>query len=246
MKNVLLLIVTIGLIPFLIFSENWMIRCVVLLTILLVWQQVILSLFIRPKNKQIQDSDVSIDTLMNQNIKLVEHMRHEWLNHFQVVTGYIQLQKFDKITNYLQQVKEQSLRDSLLSRLGIPSLIHYLLHLRTVESVIKIDWVIGKNLNTDQLVIKQSDFSNLLQELINKAVIHAENGNQPFQALLYFEASTTYLRVGIEFADHFSEDVYETRELKQIALQYHPAIEFTRMNESSQLVIQCNIPYQRN
>ncbi|CAG7655300.1 Spo0B domain-containing protein [Paenibacillus allorhizosphaerae] len=60
-------------------------------------------------------------------LRLFNHYRHDWMNDIQMVMGYIQLKKVDKLSDLMEKIKEKVRVESCVSKLGIPSLIVYLL-----------------------------------------------------------------------------------------------------------------------
>lgn len=60
-------------------------------------------------------------------LRLFNHYRHDWMNDLQMVMGYIQLKKVDKLSDLMEKIKEKVRVESCVSKLGIPSLIVYLL-----------------------------------------------------------------------------------------------------------------------
>ncbi len=247
-RNILITLLTLCLIPIVIFSDSWLIRLVALLVLLVliyVGHTFILSQFMDSTTQHRKSSSEYLDDLKNQNIKLVDHMRHEFLNHFQVVTGYIQLQKLEKVTGYLQQVKVQSYHDSSLSRLGIPSLIHYLLHLRTQESLMNIDWEISKDLHTEALIIDQETFSEFVQVLIGEWLRHAATILQSSQLIVKFEATDLGLQFKCMFSGQYDESTLEY--MVNHCAYFHridSTIQVIATEDDLQLVLDVIIPYR--
>ncbi len=57
--------------------------------------------------------------------QLLQHyrvQRHDFLNHFQVAMGYIQLNKGQKALEYLQRAAEQAVKQAPISRVSTPEL----------------------------------------------------------------------------------------------------------------------------
>lgn len=63
-------------------------------------------------------------------IQVVNHHRHDWMNDLQVLLGYIQLNKQDKLRGYLDKLLDKLYRESLVSKLGNERLIAYLITFR--------------------------------------------------------------------------------------------------------------------
>ncbi len=245
MKKNILITLTLCLIPIVIFADNGIIRFIVLLVFLYIWHILLLSICKDSPKQSDKSFGESIDELKNQNIKLVEHMRHELLNHFQVVMGYIQLQKIEKVTEYLNNVKMQSYHDSSLSRLGIPSLIHYLLHVRIQESLINIDWEIGKDIRTEALIVDQETFSQFIQVFIHEWLQHAATISHSSQLMIKFEATEVGLQIKCMFSGQYDESTLEDiLSPCRSFYQLDPTIQVKTSEADSQIVIDSMIPYR--
>lgn len=82
-------------------------------------------------------------TLQQAAIRTLNHHRHDWMNDLQVLYGYIQLGKPDKTVQTVERIKERIALDSLIAKLGIPSLVFYIQSFRThstsMELLVQMD-----------------------------------------------------------------------------------------------------------
>lgn len=58
---------------------------------------------------------------------LMKNMRHDWMNHIQVIMGYQLLKQHDKVDRYLQKLTKKSLAERAISELHYPPLATALL-----------------------------------------------------------------------------------------------------------------------
>lgn len=83
------------------------------------------------------------------------HHRHDWMNDLQILYGYIQLGKYDKLKDCVERIKERMAADSKISRLGIPSLVFYLHSFREMNGSIQLevqiqdDLTLGESLSSE-------------------------------------------------------------------------------------------------
>lgn len=237
------LLISIGVFT-LIVSNDWKIRLVVVV--------LTTALLIYMFSYQLKKSQVHTDELLStyrnqlqrQNIKLAEYMRHEWLNHFQVIMGYIQLHKFDKIFDFLQQIKEQSHRDSALSRLEAPSLIHYFLHYRTQDSLMKLDWDIDKYLNVPNLIMNQNLFSTCIIQCIDLWINDVKPLSDISTLHVKFETNSQNLHITFQYTGTFDENTVQTPNLKKVIHTINPFVDLKRHIEDSILIVELKIPYR--
>ncbi len=63
-------------------------------------------------------------------IRVVNHHRHDWMNDLQVLLGYIQLNKPDRLRAYIDELQDKLYRESLVAKLGDQTLIAFLFTFR--------------------------------------------------------------------------------------------------------------------
>lgn len=85
----------------------------------------------------------------------LSHHRHDWMNDLQILYGYIQLRKYDKLAACVERIKERMLIESKISRLGIPSLTFYLQSFRERNSHVQLTVLIEGDLQLDVLCSEQ-------------------------------------------------------------------------------------------
>lgn len=64
-------------------------------------------------------------------IDTLSHARHDWLNDLQLILGYVQLRKYDKIADCVDMLKRRMAEESRAAKLGSPGIIEALLTHRT-------------------------------------------------------------------------------------------------------------------
>lgn len=67
-------------------------------------------------------------------LRLFNHYRHDWMNDIQILMGYVQLKKYDKLSALMEKIKTKVQQESYVSKLGIP---HLILHLLTFQAEVK-------------------------------------------------------------------------------------------------------------
>ncbi|TLS53540.1 hypothetical protein FE782_04515 [Paenibacillus antri] len=63
-------------------------------------------------------------------IDAFSHARHDWLNDLQMIVGYMQLRKYDKLAACVDMLKQRMTEESRTSKLGSPGLVEALLTVR--------------------------------------------------------------------------------------------------------------------
>ncbi len=62
-------------------------------------------------------------------VEMLRHYRHDWLNDMQLILGYAQMGKLDKIQSKITEVMERSNQERGLDRLNIPKTMVWLYQL---------------------------------------------------------------------------------------------------------------------
>lgn len=93
------------------------------------------------------------------------HHRHDWMNDLQILYGYIQLGKIDKLASCVDRIKERMAVESKISRLGIPSLVFYLQSFREVNSSVQLAVDIEDDLELGKLLTAE-DAEELTEAII--------------------------------------------------------------------------------
>lgn len=74
-------------------------------------------------------------------IAILNRHRHDWMNDLQVLFGYMQMNKQDKIKEYIHRLSDKLTRESLVAKLADPELVAYLLRFRAVCDRLQLDVV---------------------------------------------------------------------------------------------------------
>lgn len=99
----------------------------VTVVILGVWGAVAVIVGVEITRRNVEKEQAALKRALEETANTVfNHYRHDWMNDLQVLYGYIRMGKYDKCEEYVERLKERSIQESKLSRLGIPALIFYL------------------------------------------------------------------------------------------------------------------------
>ncbi|MNJ46331.1 Sporulation initiation phosphotransferase B [compost metagenome] len=93
------------------------------------------------------------------------HHRHDWMNDLQILYGYIQLGKVDKLVSCVDRIKERMAVESKISRLGIPALVFYLQSFREVNGSVQLVVNIDDDLELGKL-LSAEDAEQLTEAII--------------------------------------------------------------------------------
>jgi stage 0 sporulation protein B (sporulation initiation phosphotransferase) len=111
---------------------------------------------------------VLLESVQRTATSTLSHHRHDWMNDLQILYGYIQLGKIDKLASCVERIKGRMAVDSKISGLGIPSLVFYLQSFREMNGSVELVVDIEDNLNLGNLL--SSDDAEKLTEAIIETV----------------------------------------------------------------------------
>lgn len=111
---------------------------------------------------------VLLESVQRMATSTLSHHRHDWMNDLQILYGYIQLGKIDKLASCVERIKERMAVESKISGLGIPSLVFYLQSFREMNGSVQLVVDIEENLNLGKLL--SSDDAEELTEAIVETV----------------------------------------------------------------------------
>lgn len=64
---------------------------------------------------------------MHHLLEVLRVQRHDFMNHLQVISGLLQLKKYDRAAEYIKEVAEKTAQDGMLGRLNCPEIISVIL-----------------------------------------------------------------------------------------------------------------------
>lgn len=135
-------------------------------------------------------------------IRTLNHHRHDWMNDLQIISGYIQLKKHDKLVNSVERIRDHMFAESKIAKLGIPSLVMFFQSFRTVCNDIQLDINIVDELNLAELplAIPLETLSAQVQDMVWMYVEHAEQGlGEPQVLYIAFENNDHELNVRFHY-----------------------------------------------
>lgn len=150
----------------------------------------------------------------------IQGERHDLLNHLQVISGLLQLNKVDRAVDYLKQVSNEVVKYSLTSKVAIPELGAALLIVINEAAMLQIELVLSINSDLAKCAVPGSVVSNALEICLNSA----------FETVSVQESGERR-RLEVEFAE--SEQEYTCRllfpeplpvDLKRFEAALEPAV----------------------
>lgn len=115
----------------------------------------------------------SIELLVEEEqqkfLTCLSHQRHDWLNHFQVLLGYLKLQRYDFCEEYIKKVTDHTNNESRIASLGIRPLTAYLLTYNALYRDVRLEVEVPE-------IVSLTPFSKEVQERVYKLIVGIVEG----------------------------------------------------------------------
>ncbi|MFK2824517.1 Spo0B C-terminal domain-containing protein [Bacillus sp. B190/17] len=143
-------------------------------------------------------------------IRALQHVRHDWMNHIQLIKGYIALGKTEEAERTIEQIVMQAKQEAHLCSLPLPELVKLLVTFNWDQHSFQLEYeVLDKNIRTEtndeQLVSLMISLFDLMERWIEK---YADN-----QLYLSIEGTNDGLRFFFEFSGIITNTEAFIREL---------------------------------
>jgi len=119
-------------------------------------------------------------TCDQQIVELMKIYRHDWLNHLQVILGYVSLKKTDQITAYVNKINQEAKQRSIISNLKNVDIAAFLYMLPIRYPCLKVELEVDEHIRLTQQEIEGNSFIHTLKsfiELFNSSINDNEVGS---------------------------------------------------------------------
>lgn len=151
-----------------------------------------------------------IDKKTESFLHTVSLHRHDLMNEIQLLSGYVQLQKYDRLRDFVEQMKNKAAQESVLFRLGAPQLVLYLYQLQADNRQLKVELEIEEDLKLDQCVTDADTLGAGIMELIQLFEAYGVSKEEVNSLVLEMFKEEGELHIYITF-----EGEYEVRSLRE-------------------------------
>ncbi|WP_058302202.1 Spo0B domain-containing protein [Gorillibacterium timonense] len=84
-------------------------------------------------------------------LRILSIYRHDWMNHIQVLMGYIQLGKYERLADYVDKINGQVFQESYLVKMGVPELAVYYYNFRADKRSLELEFEIEQEISLSRL-----------------------------------------------------------------------------------------------
>ncbi|SEC72653.1 Spo0B domain-containing protein [Paenibacillus sp. GP183] len=142
-----------------------------------------------------------------QLLQIVNRIRHDIMNDIQVLFGYIQLKKFDNLSSQMENIRASFHRESLISRLGIPSLVAYLYAFRVHVNKMQLEVGLEQELSLQDLPIRDELIYILVHDTIELFLAYSDAGQEEAGVLsLEFDEGNDHLLLDFVYQGSYDQE----------------------------------------
>jgi sensor histidine kinase regulating citrate/malate metabolism len=135
------------------------------------------------------------------------HLRHEWMNDLQIILGYIHLKKYDKVSGFVELLKQKLMEESRFAKIGHPRLVGALLTFRTQIMPVQFRLTVEDEWNRNVVAGdgESLDFAvRIMLSAFENAMTRRESGSYPqLHCRIRQELNTIMIRI---FYDGFLQE----------------------------------------
>ncbi|WP_245203540.1 Spo0B domain-containing protein [Ammoniphilus resinae] len=138
----------------------------------------------------------------------MSHQRHDWLNHLQVLLGYLKLQRYDFCEEYIKKVTDIANKESQISHLGYQPLVMYLLTFNALHKELTLEVELPGALSLTEFPVEdQERIYTLITGIIEIYRSYAlDNQGDPNVFVLHIQMLEESLYISSEYEGNLDEE----------------------------------------
>jgi hypothetical protein len=181
----------------------------------------------------------------NELLQTVGHLRHDWMNDIQVLSGYIQLKKYDYLLPYVEKIRAKMQNESSLAKLGVPSLIAYILTFRTECKEFELEVELPADIALNQLPIDVRTVESVVRQVTSGFRRHAQDYlDEPNVLGIEMAEEEEGLLLDFVYRGQYDEEALRT-ELDNELPAAHPGIDIEACElERGHAALAVRLPYE--
>ncbi|WP_233531668.1 Spo0B domain-containing protein [Paenibacillus alkalitolerans] len=124
---------------------------------------------------------VSFPNMLDEHRKLwintMNHARHDWLNDLQLIMGYAQMKKYDKLAACVDMLKQRLTEESRAAKLGDPGLIELLYTYRARPLPYRFELELDEPIDVTECLSPGNDVAASIRIALGAFELAVMNGN---------------------------------------------------------------------
>ncbi|MGD8188832.1 Spo0B domain-containing protein [Brevibacillus ginsengisoli] len=188
-------------------------------------------------NLFVEEADMLL-TILNQQ-------RHDWLNHFQVLLGYLKLGRPEEGETYLTRVTELARQESLLTRINCPPLSSFFLTFHALHNDLCLEVELYNDIDLSKVQKDQLSLFQFIYQLIMLVKNSFPKGSMETNSLLVtLESLPEAIQIQLELSAGLPASAQlELEKLLESELAQGVTIQ-TRNQREEEWCLELNLPYR--
>lgn len=176
-------------------------------------------------------------------LKVYNQRRHDWLNHFQVLLGYLKLGRPEQGVAYLERVTEMTCQESTISHINCSRLSVFFLTFNALHNDLLLEVEVDNQVDLSLLEINHDDLFRLVTSIVFTAKEHLCKDKYEIKSMLISLAAdeqTIQFRFDLAAALHESGIQQVEKLIEESKLCTATVSEWSHTSE--ELILQLNFP----
>jgi hypothetical protein len=158
-------------------------------------------------------------------LRTVDRVRHDWMNELQVLYGYLQLKKYDKMPCVVERIKMKAQQQSYLSKLGIPSLTTFLLGYMYGSKAMELEVELEEELHLPGLAVDACRVAGFIRQVIRSFDQYADrDALEPNRLNLALEPGDEELSLDFAYTGRLTDYPALQQEIGRLFAEFQPDV----------------------
>lgn len=177
-------------------------------------------------------------------LEFAKHQRHDLLNHFQVILGFLQMGRQELCIEYIRKMTKKNNQESRIASLGYPPLEAYLLTFNALHTDFFLEVDIPHPIDLNQYRMDKENLLRIISRLVEIYRSHmVKNQGKVNSCYLTLQIIEEYLNMIIEFEGEIEASAcYQELQSFSAQMQNEGSFFVEGLHNSTESVMEINIP----
>ena len=99
-------------------------------------------------------------------LEVLNRQRHDWLNHVQILLGYLHLNRTEQSEAHLRRIAEMAMQESMIARLNNSLLSVFFLTFNALNKEMLLEVEVSEQVDLSRIVLDEQALFQLISELL--------------------------------------------------------------------------------
>jgi len=180
----------------------------------------------------------------DQLLAILNRQRHDWLNHVQVLLGYLHLNRTEQGAAHLKRIAELAMQESMVARLNSSLLSVFFLTFNALNKEMLLEVEVCNQVDLTQLALNEQELFALMSEILCTVNDHVDpNSYEPASLQLSMAADVSAVQFRFDLAGKLCASGMEELE-KLIRKSEQSTVEVTEwIHTDEEWILHLRIPF---